>query len=55
MEALTTAITSMTGATFSVATAFAGWVMDTPLVLAAVALSFIGFGIGKAVNAIRGV
>lgn len=55
MEVFGTAITTMTSATFEIASAFAGWVMETPIVLCGVALAVIGFAISKATNAIRGV
>ena len=55
MEVFLQAITSMTGATFEIATAFGGWVMETPIVLCGVAMSVIGFAIAKATNAMRGV
>lgn len=54
MEALTNAITTILGVIFDAGTAYVSWVMETPLVLAATALSFAGIGIAYARSAVRG-
>lgn len=54
MEALTTAVTTTISMVLSGGTEYITWVMETPLVLVATALSFAGVIIGYARSSVRG-